>query len=120
MAKSKQDKTSSDDPVSVGQAFLKQFEEAGFGSLNWMGTSWFEAMADMNSEVLSFIAQRISEDVKAQHELLHCKSAEELHKAQLAFLEKAQKQYMNETGKLVKMGLDMLPKAAPTTKHTPV
>lgn len=120
MAKSKQDKTQSDDPVAMGQAFLKQFEDAGLGPMNWIGTNWFETMADMNSEVMSFIAQRISEDVKTQHELLHCKSAEELQKAQLAFLEKAQQQYMDETGKLVKMGLELLPSSASGTKHTPV
>jgi len=120
MAKSTKQTSNTNDPAALGQAFLKQFEDAGLGSMNWMGTNWFEAMAEMNSEVMSFIAARISEDAKTQQELLQCKSAEELQKAQLAFLEKAQEQYKNETGKLVKMGLDMLPNAGKGTKHTPV
>ena len=120
MAKSTKQTSTTNDPAALGQAFLKQFEDAGLGSMNWMGTNGFEAMADMNSEVMSFIAARISEDAKAQQELSKCKTAEELQKAQLAFLEKAQEQYTNETGKLVKMGLDMLPNARKGTKHTPV
>ena len=120
MAKSKNETSTQEDPVAMGRAFVQQFEDAGFGPMNWMGTRWFEAMADMNSELMTFIAARISEDVKTQHELLHCKSAEELQKAQLAFLEKAQNQYMDETGKLVQMSHDLLPKTAGGTKHTPI
>ena len=85
MAKSTKQTSNTNDPAALGQAFLKQFEDAGLGSMNWMGTNWFEAMAEMNSEVMSFIAARISEDAKTQQELLQCKSAEELQKAQLAF-----------------------------------
>ncbi len=120
MAKSKNETSASEDPVALGQAFLQQFEEAGLGPLRWMGTAWLEAMADMNSEVVNFVAERIREDAKTQHELLHCKSAEELQKAQVAFFEKAYQQYTAETGKLVKMSLDMLPTAMKDTKHTPV
>ncbi len=120
MAKSKQDTNTSKDPVAIGQEFMQQFEDAGLGPMRWMGTAWFEAMADMNSELVAFVADRIKEDVKTQHELLHCKSAEELRKAQLAFIEKAHKQYTEETGKIVKMGLDMLPTAIKNTKDTPL
>jgi hypothetical protein len=120
MATSKKETTSSEDPVALGQAFLQQFEDAGLGPLRWMGTAWFEAMADMNSELVTFVSDRIKEDVKTQHKLLHCKSAEELQKAQVAFLEKAYQQYTDETGKLVKMGLDMLPSAMTDTKDTPI
>jgi hypothetical protein len=120
MAKSKQDPNATEDPVAIGQAFLKQFEDAGFGPMRWMGTEWFEAMANVNNELMTFVADRIKEDVKTQQELLNCKSAEELQKAQLAFLDKAQKQYTDETGKLVKMSLDMLPTAIKGTKGTPL
>lgn len=120
MANTKKETSTSEDPVALGQAFLQQFEDAGLGPLRWMGTAWFEAMADMNSEVVNFVADRIKEDVKTQHELLHCKSAEELQKAQLTFLDKAYKQYTDETGKLVKMSLDLMPTAAKGTKGTPL
>ena len=120
MANSKKETSTSEDPVAIGQAFLQQFEDAGLGPMRWMGTAWFEAMADMNSEVVNFVAERIKEDVKTQHELLHCKSAEELQQAQLTFLDKAYKQYTDETGKLVKMSLDMFPASAKGTKGTPL
>ncbi len=120
MTKSSKETITSEDPVALGQAFLKQFEDAGLGPMRWMGASWHEAVADMNSELATFVADRIKEDVKTQHELLHCKSAQELQKAQVAFLEKAYQQYTSETGKLIKMGLDMWPTATSETKNTPV
>ncbi len=120
MAKSPKETAAIQDPVATGRAFLQQIEDAGLGQMQGMGTAWFEAMADLNSEVVSFVAERIKEDVKTQHELLHCTSVEEFQKAQTAFLEKAFKQYTEETGKLVKMGLDMMPNGINETKNTPL
>lgn len=68
-----------------------------------MGTSWFERVADLGSEVTSFVADRIKEDVQTQHALLHCKSLPEVQKVQAEFLQKAFDQYRAETGKLIKM-----------------
>ena len=99
---------------------MHQMEEAGLGPLRWMGTHWIEAMADLNSEVVSFVADRIKEDVKTQHKILHCKTATEVREAQLAFLEKAYTQYTAETGKLIKMSMEMMPSAKSGSKHTPV
>lgn len=99
---------------------MKQMEDAGLGPLRWMGTRWMEAMADLNSEVVSFVADRVREDVKTQHKLLHCKNATELREAQLDFLQKAYTEYTAETGKLVKMSLDMLPNSSSSTKDTPL
>ena len=120
MAKSTKQTPGSEDPAPLGEAFLQQVEDAGLGPMRWMGTAWLEAMAEMNSEVVSFVAERFKEDVKTQHELLHCRSAEELQKVQAAFLEKAFRQYTEETGKLVRMGLDMLPTGIKNTKNTPL
>ena len=122
MTKSSKDKSksSSSDPLAMGQAFLRQFEDAGLGPMRWIGTQWLEAMADMNSEVVSFVADRIREDVKTQHALLHCKSAEEAQRIQLDFLEKAYEQYTVETGKLVKMSLDMFPSRGKDIDNSPV
>lgn len=99
--------------------FAQQLEEAGLGSLYWLGTTWAEAMADWNAEVVSFLSDRIKEDVKTQQALLHCKSPQDVQRVQLEFLEKAREQYTAETGKLLKIGLDKLPGAA-GTKHMPV
>lgn len=69
----------------------------------WMGSGLFERVADLGSEITTFVAERIKEDVKTQHALLHCKSLPEVQKVQAEFLQKAFDQYRAETGKLVEM-----------------
>lgn len=80
---------------------------AALRALTGMNTAWFEALSDMGSEVMSFVAHRIHEDVDAQHKLLHCKNAGELQQIQADFLQKAIDQYTAETGKLVEMSQKM-------------
>ena len=85
----------------------------------WMGTAWFERVADLGSEVTSFVADRIKEDVQTQHALLHCKSLLEVQKVQAEFLQKAFDQYQAETGKLIKM-TGMTAVGDPDKDHTGV
>lgn len=119
MAKSpeKATQTGDDDPIHKA---LESLQESGFGSLAWMGTAWTEAMSSLGSEVISFVAERIQEDVKAQHEILHCTTLTELQQAQAAFLERAYVQYTVETGKLIKMGTELFPPLPTETKSTPL
>lgn len=83
---------------------ITQLQEAGFRSMMGMVTAWIEAINDMSAEVAHFVAERIKEDVKTQHEILHCKNVGELQHIQAAFIQKAMDQYQAETGKLVEMG----------------
>ncbi len=83
---------------------LSQLQMAGFGNVMGMSTAWIEAVSDMSAEVVSFVADRIQEDVKAQHKMLHCKNVGELQHIQAEFFQKAVDQYQAETGKLVEMG----------------
>ncbi|MEH6645979.1 phasin family protein [Sulfitobacter sp.] len=69
----------------------------------WMGTAWFERVADLGSEITTFVADRIKEDAKTQHALLNCKSMVEVQHVQAEFLQKAFDQYHAETGKLVEL-----------------
>ena len=80
----------------------------GFGAVAGMGTTWVEVLSDMGSEVLSFVADRIKEDVKTQHEILHCKDVGELQRIQAEFIQTAMDQYAAETGKLVEMSQKLL------------
>ncbi len=80
----------------------------GFKTMSGMGMAWVEMLSDMGSEVLSFVADRIKEDVKAQHRMLHCRDAGELQKIQAEFVQTAINQYTAETGKLVKMSQDLM------------
>ncbi|WP_299410117.1 phasin family protein [uncultured Roseobacter sp.] len=101
MANKSETQTSTKDAAPFGA--LAQLQEAGFGNMVGMSTAWMEAMGDMGAEVAGFIAERIKEDVKTQHKMLHCKNVGELQHIQGEFIQKAIDQYQAETGKLVEM-----------------
>lgn len=82
----------------------------GFNAATGMGVAWVEALTDMGAEVLSFVAERIKEDVKTQHRLLHCRDVGEVQKIQAEFVQTAIEQYNAETGKLVEMSQSLLPR----------
>ena len=120
MSKSNMQTTVSTDTVEMAQAVMTQVDDAGLGPIRWMGTAWLEKLADINAELARFVADRIREDVKAQHDMLHCKSTKDLQAAQVAFIETAYAQYRAQTGKLVKMGLDMMPAWNSETNDIPL
>lgn len=82
-------------------------QEFGFRQMSSMGIAWVEAFSELGSEVMSFVAERIKEDVKTQHQILHCKNVTELQHIQAEFVQKAIDQYTAETGKLVQMSHDL-------------
>jgi hypothetical protein len=88
---------------SPALAAIRDMQGAGFASMSTMGAAWLEAMSDLNSEVLSFVADRVKEDVQTQHQILHCKSLSEVQQIQAEFVQKAVDQYSAETGKLVEL-----------------
>jgi len=83
---------------------ITQLQEAGLGNMVGLSAAWFEALGDMSAEVVSFVADRVKEDVKVQHEIMHCKNVAEIQQIQSKFLQKAMDQYQAETGKLIEMG----------------
>ena len=104
----KQDPTSQsgNNPVNA----FTQLQEAGLGNLMGLGTTWLEAISDLGAEVAGFIAERIKEDVKTQHEILHCKNVADLQDIQAQFIQRAMDQYHAETGKLVEMSTNAFAK----------
>ena len=111
MAKNKDttDQTSTGTIPSMMQAFLEA-QQASLGPLNWMGNAWIEAFGDVGSELAGFVAERIKEDVKTQHQMMHCKTPAELQKIQADFVRTAIEQYTAETGKLVQLNQAFLDK----------
>lgn len=81
-----------------------QLQEAGMTNMVGFGAAWMEALGDLNSEIASFVADRIKEDVKTQHKILHCKNVGDLQDIQAEFMKTALEQYQAETGKLIEMG----------------
>lgn len=82
---------------------IAALQKAGFGNMMGMSTAWIEAVSDMNAEFIGFLAERIKEDVKTQHRILHCKNASELQQIQGEFIQTAINQYQAETGKLMEL-----------------
>ena len=104
MADKSQTQDSKTSATAVPVNALAQLQDAGFGNMMGMGTAWIEACSDMSAEVVSFVADRIKEDVKTQHEILHCKDPAKLQHIQSQFMQKTMDQYKAETGKLIEMG----------------
>ena len=99
----KKSETDTQAPTDAPMAAVTQLQEAGFANMMGMGTAWLETIGEMSAEVVSFVADRIKEDVKTQHEILNCKNVSELQHVQAQFFQKALDQYQAETGKLVEM-----------------
>lgn len=90
---------------------LAALQAFGFNNMTSFGTAWVEALSEMGSEVVSFVADRIKEDVRTQHEILHCDDMAELQRIQARFMKKAIEQYTAETGKLLEMSQQIFPKS---------
>jgi phasin protein len=116
MANKSQKQEEASTPTARDFNAFAQLQEAGLGNMIGLGTAWIEALSDMGAEVAGFVAERIKEDVKTQHEILHCKNVADLQHIQGKFIQKALEQYQVETGKLFKMSTDAFasPKADKT------
>lgn len=100
----------SEDPMQSAAAAFAEWQKAGFGPMAWMGTDWMTGLGDISGEVMRFVADRIKEDVKTQHEILHAKDITQVQGIQTRFLRDAFDQYAAETGKLIEMGNDLFAK----------
>jgi hypothetical protein len=101
-------KPDSQEAAATAANFVAQMQEAGFGRAFGMSTAWLEACGDMGTEMMTFLAERIKEDFKTQHELMNCKNIKQMQEVQARFVEKAIEQYQAETGKLVEIGTNAL------------
>jgi len=96
------------DPTETWTKFLATFPAAAPGSLPWMNLEAAEQAADMGADFVQFVSDRIREDVKTQHALLHCKDPGEFAKIQETFLQTAVNQYAAQTGRMVEMSAGLL------------
>ena len=99
----KTEKNPKTDPTPAMTQVLDQWQQAGLSAMNWMGAGWLERMSDLGSEWMTFLSERVAEDVKFQHALLHASSPTELHQLQADFVQKAIDQYTAETGKMIEL-----------------
>ena len=105
------------EPSKIVEATTR-LQMSGLGALNWLGTRWLEAMGDASAEWVGFLAERIGEDVRTQHALLHAKSFSEVQHIQAAFLQKALDDYRDETGKLLGLYSETMAELEDTAAET--
>jgi hypothetical protein len=74
-----------------------------FGPWAEAGAAWSEALAELGSEMLHFVAERVQEDVAVQQRLIGAANLEEVRHIQAEFVQKAIDQYAAETGRIVEM-----------------
>ncbi|MEM8656376.1 MAG: phasin family protein [Pseudomonadota bacterium] len=103
MAKSPKSKDTTPDRSHPMIDAMTQWQTAGLGALNWFGAPTIERMSDMGAEWMSFVADRVREDVALQHSLLHAKTPADVQKVQMTFLQTALDQYTAETGKMIEL-----------------
>ncbi|MFX0546345.1 phasin family protein [Roseovarius sp. S1116L3] len=107
----KNDKTEKiETPATAMTDLLKNMQTSGMQAMPGVGTNWMEAMSDLGSEMLSFTAERIRQDVQMQHDLLHAKGISEIQHIHAQFFQKAMDDYVAETAKLMQMGQAFAPK----------
>ncbi|WP_299693372.1 phasin family protein [uncultured Tateyamaria sp.] len=105
-------------PGSVAPAMaplLLAWQAAGLGPLVWLAPTVVERMSDMGSAWLTFVADRVQQDVALQHGLLHAQSPADVQALQLDFLRKAVAQYSAETDKMLELGTHLFDPAIPDT-----
>jgi hypothetical protein len=68
-----------------------------------MGAVWYNRAADLAREITTFAAERVKQNVEAQHALLQCKSLTQVQHVQAEFLQIALDQYQVETGKVIEI-----------------
>ena len=90
-------------PQTAGEPSLSTHKE-GIANLTDMNTNLLETFGDISAHMAKFIAQRIEEDVKVQHELLHCKSLTDVQTVQLNFFEQALRQYQESAARMFDLG----------------
>ena len=67
------------------------------------GTAMVDAWLDVGSEIQSFYADRIREDVSAQHRILHCRTPAELAEIQADFWRRAVTDYRAHAGRMTEL-----------------
>jgi hypothetical protein len=73
-----------------------------------VGTAAVQAWAEMGTEAVRFVRDRLQQDIKTQQAMLACTSLEEMRQVQSEFFTAAQEQYAAEAVKM----LDLIGKAA--------
>ncbi|MEM6391016.1 MAG: phasin family protein [Pseudomonadota bacterium] len=95
---------------------LTDLQAAGFGTLAAMGSAFADALNEMSSEAVGFMARRLEEDLDTQRRIFACTSMEDLQAVQSDFLRTAMARYSEETGRIMAIGDRLVRTAAERAK----
>lgn len=101
------------DTVSPMNVLIDAMQNASTAFVPDFGPEWLEAMSKVGHEMLTFMSERVKEDLQTQHALLQAKGIAEIQQIQAEFLKKAQEDYAVEMAKLVEMGANHHKHATP-------
>lgn len=88
------------DPQALAM-MIAGFRKPASGGLPWLNVAAYEKLAEMGADFVDFLGERLHEDVKMQHAILHCRDANALMQLQQAFIRTAIDQYTSQTGRVV-------------------
>ena len=93
------------------ESAMHNMQTAGMQTLSFLGAAWMRQVQGFGSEVAQFVAERLQEDLKLQHQLMHSKDPRAWQEAQAEFLRTALEQYTAETGKLASISGEIIGEA---------
>ncbi len=91
-------------PAQASLDALAKAQMAGLPGASAPVTAMIEAWADMTAEYFTFLAERIRQDVRSQHALLHCKDPLEYQHLQAEFMQTALNEYHDAFARLAGIG----------------
>jgi len=106
-------KDKSKDTVSPMNVLIDAMQNASTALMPGFGPEWLEAMSKVGHEMLTFMSERVKEDIQTQQALLQAKGIAEIQQIQADFLKRAQEDYTVEMAKLVELGTNHHKHATP-------
>lgn len=92
---------------------METMQDASMKMMPVLGPEWFETMNKVGTEMLTFMSERIKQDVQTQQDLLQAKGIAEIQQIQAEFLKKTMSDYSTEMSKLMGMGQTHVKHATP-------
>lgn len=98
----KDDKTK--DAMAPMTNLIEAMQEASTKMMPALGPEWTETMNSIGTEMLTFMSERIKQDLQTQQDLLQAKGIAEIQQIHADFIKKTMEDYTSEMTKLMGMG----------------
>lgn len=94
-----------DKPVTdlSATAAMSDLQAAGFGTMAAMGTVFAEAMNEIGTEAVRFMARRLEQDMETRARIFSCTDIEDLRAMQTEFVRTSLESYSAETGRMLEI-----------------